>query len=246
VAAARSRRRSSSTTRLVIATSTPARSTIRVGGVGQQHRRAAVGELAERQPDRAGVHQVHAAVQAHQRHVGVAAGEHDRRPAGEHLVELRLGRRRQQVLDVRSRRAVEQVQRRRAIGERVLALVAHQPRAIGGGELVRAPRHRVVDDRRLGVARDQRRLEQELVVVAQDARRAEVVDRGQHLARVRPERRDVAEAHHGVDAVAAGVGQHRLDGDQVAVQIRDQRDAHRVTRRPGGSARPPPRRSRAS
>ena len=78
---------------------------------------------------------------------------------------------------------------------------------------------------RLG--RIRRHLEQERVGVPEEHRPAEVSKAVEHLSRLRPALRDVAEAHDLLDAESL---QHRYDsgeGDIVAVDVRDERERHR-------------------
>jgi hypothetical protein len=114
----------------------------------------------------------------------------------------------------------------------VLELELERPReatqlpALGVAALRRAARHRVHDRRRLGVAVHLRGLEQELVVVAQDAGAAQVGQSRQHLVRSRAQRGHVAQADQPIHASHAELAQHRLQGHEVAVQVGDQGKTH--------------------
>ena len=66
-------------------------------------------------------------------------------------------------------------------------------------------------------------------MVALDARAAERGEPRQHLVRPRSERRHVAEADDAIDRRALGVGEHRVERDEVPVQIGDERQLHDVT-----------------
>ena len=199
----------------------------RVLGVRHQLRLAPRDVLLERQADRARVHQQRTAVLPEHLDVRMSAGHHGRRVAGE--VALQLVRRRggQQILHVRARRAVEQEERGVAAerqGERGVE-AAHEVE-LGGAGAITAPVDRLHHDGRLGVGADQRRVEQEIVVVAEDAGDAAIAQHGEDGAGPGPEGGHVAEAHGGVDAQPVDVGKHGRERHLVGVQVGDQGDAH--------------------
>ena len=122
------------------------------------------------------------------------------------------------------------VQRRAAVErQRQLGAKAAHEVELGGRHLRAAPVDRLDDDRRLGVAADELGVEEERVVVADDAVAAERRQSRQHLVRPRSQRRHVAEADDALDARARGIVEHGVERDQVAVQVGDERRSHAVT-----------------
>jgi hypothetical protein len=73
---------------------------------------------------------------------------------------------------------------------------------------------------------NQRRVEHELVVIAEDAPAAEIAEAGEDCVGPGAERRDVSQTYELVVTRTTRVGEHGLEGDLVAVKVRDEGDAH--------------------
>jgi hypothetical protein len=65
-----------------------------------------------------------------------------------------------------------------------------------------------------------------VVRVAHDCRTVELAQELEAFGRLRPALRVVAEADDAVDVLLAEVGEHRAERDAVAVDVREQGDAH--------------------
>src|SRR5690606_9040154 len=96
-------------------------------------------------------------------------------------------------------------------------------------QLVPTPQDRLADHRRVRVPLHEPRIEQKGVVVADDAHAFAIGEAAQHLPRPRPERRGVTQAHELIDPLPIHLVEHRAEREVVAVEVRNQSDAHRTT-----------------
>lgn len=67
-------------------------------------------------------------------------------------------------------------------------------------------------------------------MIAKDARAAEVAQSRQHRPRTRTESSGIPQAYDAIGAFRGDIGQHRVEGHLVAVQIRQERDTHGADR----------------
>jgi hypothetical protein len=156
--------------------------------------------------------------------------------AGQRVLELVVGRRRQQRLDLRAWRAVEAEeghalgpdrQGRRQAGE-VLEVVATERRPRPGDDLA--------EPARLVTASRRQPVEQPALSVAAHAAAVALAEAGDHRLWLRPAGGNVAEADDLVDAPARQLSEDSVESDAVAVDVADQRQALHAS-----AARPSPR-----
>ncbi len=189
--------------------------------------------LREGRAHAAGVDDQRAAVLAQHLDVRVPPRHHGRALGPELAIED-VGRGlRQQVDHVRARRAVEEAQLAAAAErQREAVREAAQEGELAGIQAIATPVDRLQDHGVVGMLADQGRVEQVVVVVAQDAGAAELPQPVHHLAGRDAERRHVAEADELVDTALLCGAQHRAQGCRVAMEVGDQADPALARHRP--------------